>query len=185
MYAGRRRSPIGRAIANEGKRSLPINYTRVRAKLSHVRADGTVRMVDVARKKVTERSATAQATVQMNAAAFRALQRGTVIKGDALATAQIAGVLAAKRTAELIPLCHPLALTHVDVAIRLTGTNAAVVICTTKCLGPTGVEMEAMTGACVAALTLYDMCKALDRGMTVESVRLLEKSGGKSGTYRR
>lgn len=169
----------------EGKRSLPINYLHVKAKLTHVRSDGSVRMVDVGRKSPTQRVAAAQAVVRMNKAAHRALKSGSLKKGDALATAQIAGVLAAKRTADLIPLCHPLPLTHIDVAIRLRGDDSAVVVCTAKCLGPTGVEMEAMTGACVAALTLYDMCKALDRGIVIDSVQLLEKSGGKSGTYRR
>jgi len=154
-------------------------------KLSHVKPDGSVRMVDVGRKRASVRAATAEATVRMNAAAHRALKAGTLIKGDALATAQIAGILAAKRTAELIPLCHPIPLTHVDVAIRLRGRDAAVITCTARCVGQTGVEMEAMTGACVSALTLYDMCKALDRGISVESVRLIEKSGGKSGPYRR
>ena len=157
----------------------------MKAKLSHVKADGSVRMVDVGRKGATVRSATAQAIVRMNAPAYRALAQGALKKGDALITAQIAGVLAAKRTAELIPLCHPLALTHVDVSVELNGRNAAAVTCNAQCVGPTGVEMEAMTGACVAALTLYDMCKALDRGIEVTSVRLLEKSGGKSGRYRR
>jgi len=157
----------------------------VRKTLSHVAPDGSVRMVDVGAKRATARAATAEAVVRMNATAHAALKAGSVRKGDALATAQIAGVLAAKRTAELIPLCHPIALSHVDVAIRLRGRDAAVITCTAKCVGQTGVEMEAMTGACVAALTLYDMCKALDRGITIETVRLIEKSGGASGRYRR
>lgn len=153
--------------------------------LSHVAPDGSVRMVDVGKKRASVRSATAQAVVRMNAAAHRALKAGSLMKGDALATAQIAGILAAKRTAGLIPLCHPIPLTHVDVAIRLRGRDAAVVTCSARCVGQTGVEMEAMTGACVAALTLYDMCKALDRGIVIESVQLMEKTGGKSGSYRR
>jgi cyclic pyranopterin phosphate synthase len=157
----------------------------VKKTLSHVTSDGSVRMVDVGRKRASVRAATAEAVVRMSAAAHRALKTGSLVKGDALATAQIAGILAAKRTAELIPLCHPIPLTHVDVAIRLRGRDAAVVTCSARCVGQTGVEMEAMTGACVAALTLYDMCKALDRGIVVESVRLIEKSGGKSGPYRR
>jgi cyclic pyranopterin monophosphate synthase len=157
----------------------------VKRKLSHVGSDGSVRMVDVGAKPPTARSATAQAVVRMNQAAFRALKAGASKKGDALAAAQIAGVMAAKRTSALIPLCHPLALDHVGVEIVLQRPGSAVVTCTTRCTGPTGVEMEALTGASVAALTIYDMCKALDRGMTVEAVRLLEKRGGKSGTYRR
>ena len=157
----------------------------MKAKLTHVKSDGSVRMVDVGAKKLTERIATAEAIVRMNAAAHRALKQGSTKKGDALAAAQIAGILAAKKTADLIPLCHPLALTDVDLQVRLASGGAAIVTCTARCVGPTGVEMEAMTGACVAALTLYDMCKALDRGISIESVKLLEKSGGKSGTYRR
>jgi cyclic pyranopterin phosphate synthase len=157
----------------------------VKKSLSHVAPDGSVRMVDVGKKRATVRCATAEAVVRMNAAAHRALKAGTLMKGDALATAQIAGILAAKSTAQLIPLCHPIPLTHVDVAIALRGRDAAIVTCSARCVGQTGVEMEAMTGACVAALTLYDMCKALDRGIVIESVRLMEKSGGKSGPYRR
>jgi cyclic pyranopterin monophosphate synthase len=164
---------------------LPIKYTSVKSKLTHVKPDGSVRMVDVGGKAASVREATAEAVVRMNEAAHGALKAGTLKKGDALAAAQIAGVLAAKKTADLIPLCHPLALAHVDVSIRLKGRDTAVVTCNAKCVGPTGVEMEAMTGACVAALTIYDMCKALDRSITIESVRLLEKSGGKSGPYRR
>lgn len=154
----------------------------MKARLTHVRADGSVRMVDVGGKRATVREAAARAIVRMNAAAHRALKAGTVEKGDAIATARVAGIMAAKRTSDLIPLCHPLALTHVDVDIAL-GRDTATVTCTARCAGPTGVEMEAMTGACVAALTLYDMCKALDRGIVIESARLLRKSGGRSGTY--
>jgi len=156
----------------------------VKAKLTHVRRDGSVRMVDVGRKRASARAASAQAIVRTNAQAHRALQAGSLRKGDALATARIAGVMAAKRASELIPLCHPLALTHVDVDIELRGRDTVAVTCSARCTGQTGVEMEAMVGACVAALTLYDMCKALDRGIVVESVKLLEKSGGRSGTYR-
>ncbi len=158
---------------------------RVKRALSHVRPDGRVRMVDVSVKRSTSRTATAEARVRMNKAAFAALAAGASKKGDVIATAQIAGVMAAKQTASLIPLCHPLALDHVDVAIALRAPGAAVVTCTCRCTGPTGVEMEAMTGAAVAALTIYDMCKALDRGIVIAGVRLTEKAGGKSGTYRR
>ena len=141
-------------------------------------------MVDVGAKRATQREASAQAIVRMNAAAHRALKSGDLKKGDALATARIAGIMAAKKTASLIPLCHPLALTYIDVDIVLRGSNTATVTCSARCTGPTGVEMEAMTGACVAALTIYDMCKALDRGIVIESVKLLAKSGGRSGAYR-
>ena len=141
-------------------------------------------MVDVGAKPATRREASAQAVVRMNAAAHRALKSGVLKKGDALATARIAGIMAAKKTASLIPLCHPHALAHVDVDIALRGSDTATVTCVAHCTGPTGVEMEAMTGACVAALTIYDMCKALDRGIVIESVKLLAKSGGRSGTYK-
>jgi cyclic pyranopterin monophosphate synthase len=142
-------------------------------------------MVDVGAKTPTVRTATAEAAVSMSAAAYRALRAGLLKKGDALAAARIAGIQAAKRTAELIPLCHPLALTHVDVEISFAPRNAARISCTAACVGPTGVEMEAMTGASVAALALYDMCKAVDRSATIDTVRLLEKSGGKSGKFSR
>ena len=155
----------------------------MKGKLSHVRADGSVRMVDVARKQTTVREATAEAIVRMSAAAHSALAAKTLKKGDALAAAQIAGIMAAKRTAELIPLCHPLPIDRVSVDIDLRGRDAVVITCTASCTGRTGVEMEALTGASVAALTIYDMCKALDRGISIESVRLRRKTGGKSGTY--
>ena len=153
--------------------------------LTHVRSDGRLRMVDVATKPATVRTATAQAVVRMNRAAFAALKSATGKKGDATAAAQIAGVMAAKRTADLIPLCHPLALDHVDLDVALAPPSSVRITCTCRCTGPTGVEMEAMTGATVAALTIYDMCKALDRGMEIERARLLAKSGGRSGTYKR
>jgi cyclic pyranopterin phosphate synthase len=156
-----------------------------RKTLTHVRDDGSVHMVDVGAKASTHRTATAEAIVRMNGSAHRALSRGLVKKGDAAAAAQIAGILAVKRTPELIPLCHPLKLDSIDVKVKLRGRDCVIITCTVSCTGPTGVEMEAMVGAGVAALALYDMCKALDRGMTIESLRLLEKSGGKSGAYRR
>ena len=156
-----------------------------RRRLSHVRPDGSVRMVDVGAKPATARTAVAEAVVRMTPGAMRALRRGTSKKGDALTTAQIAGIAAAKKTADLIPLCHPLALTHVDVACTMNRDDSVSVRCTATCNGPTGVEMEALTGAAVAALTLYDMCKAMDRSITIENVRLLEKSGGRSGRYKR
>ncbi len=156
-----------------------------RSRLSHVRGDGSVRMVDVAEKPATARTAVAEAIVRLGPAAMRALRKGTAKKGDALTTAQIAGIAAAKRTSELIPLCHPLSLTHIDVTCALKRDSTIEVRCTASCTGPTGVEMEALTGASVAALTLYDMCKAMDRGITIERVRLLEKSGGRSGRYKR
>ena len=142
-------------------------------------------MVDTSAKPSTARTAIAEAMVRMAPAARRALKDGSLKKGDAPAAARIAGVLAAKRTAELIPLCHPLALTDIDVGLEFVGRDRVRVTCSTSCVGPTGVEMEALTGAAIAALTIYDMCKAMDRGITIESVRLLEKAGGASGRWRR
>lgn len=142
-------------------------------------------MVDVGAKPHTQRRAVAEARVKMSSAAFSALRAGTIAKGDALTTAQIAGIAAAKRTSELIPLCHPLYLTHVAVTLSLHAPAKVRVVCEVACTGATGVEMEALTGAAVAALTVYDMCKALDKGITVERLALLEKRGGKSGVYKR
>lgn len=175
-----RRSP------NRGQVNTVRLHYRVRTKhsLTHLRADGSVTMVDVGAKAQTQRTAVARAIVRLGREAFAALKSGTLKKGDALAAAQIAGILAAKRTAELIPLCHPLPLTHVDVRCRLQ-SGSVIVTATASCLGPTGVEMEALTAASVAALAIYDMCKALNRGITIEQVALLEKTGGKSGAYRR
>ena len=153
-------------------------------KLSHVRDDGSLSMVDVGGKASTSRTARAEARVRLNDAAARALRDATLAKGDALAAAQIAGILAAKRTDELIPLAHPLALTNVDVAFAWDGEHTIVVSARASTVGQTGVEMEAMVAASVAALTIYDMCKALDKGIVVERVRLIEKTGGKSGDWK-
>ena len=153
--------------------------------LSHVRADGSLRIVDTSAKPNTARTATAEALVRMAQAARRALKAGSLKKGDAFAAARVAGILAAKRTAELIPLCHPLALNDIDVSIEFSGRDGVRISCSASCIGPTGVEMEALVGAAIAALTIYDMCKAMDRGITIESVRLLEKAGGASGRWRR
>ena len=153
-------------------------------RLSHVRGDGSIAMVDVGGKSPTARTARAQARVRMNGAAASALRDATLAKGDALAAAQIAGILAAKRTDELIPLAHPLALASVDVAFAWDGEGVLLVDARAATVGPTGVEMEAMVAASVAALTIYDMCKALDKGIVVEGVRLLEKTGGKSGDWK-
>ncbi len=150
-------------------------------KLSHYDDAGRVRMVDVSRKPQTVRQATAGVLVKMNARTRRAMARNP--KGDALEIARIAGIAAAKRTAELIPLCHPLLLGHIDVQARLC-KNGVEISSRVRSTGPTGAEMEALVAAAVAALTVYDMCKALDRGIEITELRLLEKSGGKSGTYR-
>ncbi|TMJ60158.1 MAG: cyclic pyranopterin monophosphate synthase MoaC [Alphaproteobacteria bacterium] len=152
--------------------------------LSHVDVEGRAQMVDVSEKDETDRVAVAAARVQMRPETLARIQAGEIAKGDVLATARIAGIMAAKRTAELIPLCHPLALTSVAVELECLPDRSAVEITATCRLnGRTGVEMEALTAASVAALTIYDMCKAIDRGMIVSDLRLLKKSGGKSGDY--
>lgn len=152
--------------------------------LTHQDAHGRVRMVDVADKPVTGRRAVAGAHIAMSGAAFAAVREGQGPKGNALHTAEIAGVMAAKRTAELVPLCHPLPLTSVKVIIEPDADEGGFDIrAIVECDGKTGVEMEALTAASIAALTLYDMTKALDKAMTINAVRLLEKSGGRSGDY--
>ena len=138
-------------------------------------------MVDVSEKAMSDRCAVASVLVKMNARTLRMIRRNP--KGDPLQIARIAGISAAKKTAELIPLCHPLFLSHIDVEAELC-KNGILISAKTRTTGPTGVEMEAMTAAAVAALTVYDMCKALDRGIEITRLRLLEKSGGKSGIYR-
>jgi len=150
-------------------------------RLTHYDWVGRIRMVDVSAKPNTLRQAVATVRVRMSPAALRAARRNP--KGDPLEIARIAGIAAAKRTAELIPLCHPLLLSHVDVRANFC-KNGVEISSTVRSTGPTGVEMEALTAAAVAALTVYDMCKAADRGMEISALRLLEKSGGKSGTYR-
>ncbi len=153
---------------------------------THLDEQGRVRMVDVSKKDISRRTATAEATVRMRPETFRRIQEGTVSKGNVLETARIAGILAAKRTADLIPMCHPLRLTHVKVDFLTDEAASAIGIrASAQALDRTGVEMEALTGAAVAALTIYDMCKALDRDMEITALRLLAKSGGKSGDYRR
>ena len=150
--------------------------------LSHYEAEGGVHMVDVTVKPETVRWARAAVLVRLSARTRRALRHNP--KGDPLEIARIAGIAAAKRTSELIPLCHPLLLTHVNVQAEFS--RAGVEIRSSVCSrGPTGVEMEALTAAAVAALTVYDMCKSLDRGIEIAGLRLLEKAGGKSGHYRR
>ena len=151
---------------------------------THFDAEGKAVMVDVGAKAETERSATAKGLVVMQPETLRRIQSGGVKKGDVLSVARLAGIMGAKRTPDLIPLCHPLALTSVKVDLRLLPERDAVEIeATCKLSGRTGVEMEALTAVSVAALTVYDMCKAVDRGMSIEQVRLTRKSGGKSGSY--
>ena len=150
--------------------------------LTHIDATGAAHMVDVGGKADTRRMARAGGIIRMSAEALAAIKAGDAPKGDVLGTARIAGIMAAKKTAELIPLCHPLALTSVEVAFDYVEGGIAV-SATASLTGKTGVEMEAMTAASVALLTVYDMAKALDKGMIIDGVRLLEKRGGKSGHW--
>ncbi|MGD9368076.1 MAG: cyclic pyranopterin monophosphate synthase MoaC [Desulfobacteraceae bacterium] len=154
--------------------------------LTHIDDQGRVRMVDVTAKAPTDRTAKAQAVVTMTKETFDLIQDRKVKKGNVLETARIAGVMAAKKTADLIPMCHPLKLTHAQVDFFPDpATHAIRIEASARILDQTGVEMEALTAASVAALTIYDMCKAYDRGMTISDLFLLEKSGGKSGTWKR
>ncbi len=185
-------------LAKAGARCFLIGETLMRApdvamatrhllrlpEFTHLDAQGRARMVDVSAKDETERVAIAGARVVMRPETLERIRAGDVAKGDVLAVARLAGIMAAKRTAELIPLCHPLALTSVEVELACAPAQSAVEITATCRLhGRTGVEMEALTAASIAALTIYDMCKAVDRGMTVTDLRLLKKSGGKSGDW--
>jgi len=154
--------------------------------LSHLDQDGRARMVDVGDKAVTARAATAEGEIRMSPEAFRLVADQAVAKGDVLTVAQVAGTMAAKRTADLIPLCHPIGLDHVEVETRLDDTLPGVrVRASVRAVGRTGVEMEALTAVSVALLTVYDMVKAADRAMELGAIRLVEKTGGKSGTWRR
>lgn len=162
-----------------------IGSTDAPGGLTHLDAAGRAHMVDVADKAVTHRRAVTAGAVLMDAATLETITLGAAKKGDVLATARIAGIMAAKRTADLIPLCHPIGLTKVSVELEPTThpSPRINITATAETDGKTGVEMEALTAAAVAGLTIYDMCKAIDRGMVVEGVRLLRKEGGKSGTW--
>jgi cyclic pyranopterin monophosphate synthase len=154
--------------------------------LTHFDAQGQAHMVDVAAKASTHRKATAGGRIDMLPATLAIIEAGSAKKGDVLGIARIAGIQAAKKTSDLIPLCHPLALTRVAVDFQIVKTDVAhAILCraTVETVGPTGVEMEALTAVQVALLTIYDMCKAVDRGMTMNDVKLLEKHGGKSGSF--
>ena len=154
------------------------------SKLTHFDATGNAQMVDVSDKDVTERTATAGASITMQPETLALIQEGRAKKGDVLGTARLAGIMAAKKTSDLIPLCHPLALSSVTVDLVCDPTRNAVDISVTcKLKGRTGVEMEALTAASVTALTVYDMCKAVDRRMVISEVKLLHKAGGKSGDF--
>ncbi len=154
--------------------------------LTHFNAAGQAHMVDVGAKDSTHRVAVAEGWIRMQAKTLALIERGDHKKGDVLGIARVAGIMASKRAADLVPLCHPLALTHVDVEFDIENDDLAV-HCRVRAetLGQTGVEMEALCAAQVALLTIYDMCKAVDRGMSIDQVRLVEKKGGKSGHWRR
>ena len=151
--------------------------------LTHLDAEGTARMVDVSAKPSTERVATARATVRMAPATAARVAAGDLPKGDVAGVARIAAIQAAKRTADLIPLCHPLALTHLDCDVAV-GEDRVTLTTVARTTGPTGVEMEALTAAAVGALTIYDMVKGVERGVTIESVELVSKTGGKQDWFR-
>ncbi len=159
------------------------------AEFTHFNEAGRARMVDVSAKDSSERIATAQARILLLPETLEKIQHGKIAKGDVLSVAQVAGVMGAKKTPDLIPMCHPILVTSVDIAFKEEpqpdpkGRCSITITATAKTTGQTGVEMEAMTAATVAALTVYDMCKAVDRGMSLSEVYLLSKSGGKSGTY--
>jgi cyclic pyranopterin phosphate synthase len=164
------------------KKSKQLKKDKTTSKdLSHYDRAGRVRMVDVAAKTLTQRQAVASVLVKMKPQTLRAIKKNP--KGDPLEISRVAGIAATKRTAELIPLCHPLLLSHIDVRVEFC-KNGVMITTTVRSTGPTGVEMEALTGAAIAALTVYDMCKAIDHGIEITALRLLHKSGGKSGEYR-
>lgn len=177
---GRRVAPGGGGMVSGGGRRQSGGAKR----LTHVDADGQARMVDVGDKAVAAREAVARGRVTMSALARRLIRTGAVKKGDPLQAARLAGILAAKRTSELIPLCHPLMLSHVSVDLTATRTGYDIEA-RVRTTGQTGVEMEALTAVAVAGLTIYDMLKAVDREMVIGEIRLVEKRGGKGGTYRR
>jgi cyclic pyranopterin phosphate synthase len=150
--------------------------------LTHMDAQGRPRMVDVSQKPDTQREAVAKCVVRMQASTLDLIKKKGIVKGDVLAVAQLAGIMAAKQTPHIIPLCHPVIIGEVKIEFGLDEKNSAVEITTTvKSTGKTGVEMEALTATTITALTIYDMCKAIDRGIQIESIRLIKKSGGKSG----
>jgi cyclic pyranopterin phosphate synthase len=153
-------------------------------KLSHINDTGQVQMVDVTDKNKTVRKATARGQVKMESGTLALIEEGRMAKGNVLTTAKIAGLMAAKKTGDLIPLCHPLALTGIDIEFEIDRENSQVIIkAEVRTVGQTGVEMEALTAVSVAALTIYDMCKAVDKEMIISNILLLKKSGGKSGTF--
>lgn len=149
---------------------------------THIDAQGNVMMVDVSEKNITERTAQAEGSIALSPEALEAVRKRAFAKGDVLTVAQLAGIMGSKRTSDLIPLCHPLPLSNSKVEMNIEG-NSIRALCTVKTCGKTGVEMEALTGVSVALLTIYDMCKSMDKGMEISGIRLLKKTGGKSGEY--
>lgn len=155
-------------------------------KLSHINAEGRAKMVDVSEKLDTTREAIAGGSIYMKIETLRRIEEGSIKKGDVLAVAQVGGIMGAKNTSSIIPMCHPLLISGCDISFKLDFENCKVDIkATTKLIGKTGIEMEALTAVSTAALTIYDMCKAIDRGMIISNVMLLRKSGGKSGIFER
>ena len=163
-----------------------LKQTNETMALSHVDAEGKAKMVDVTDKKDTERIAVAKGEIKMAAATLALIQSGAMPKGDVLAVARVAGIMGAKQTPTLIPMCHPLLITGIEVNFVIDEVESRVLIeAKTKLSGKTGVEMEALTAVSIAALTIYDMCKAVDKNMVISNIRLVEKSGGKSGLFQR
>ncbi len=180
-------------MRTKSTRALPISTERLTGRpdtpkektLSHIDESGRPRMVDITGKADTARVAVARGTVRMQPATFKLIEKGGISKGDVMAVAQLAGIMAAKRTPDLIPLCHPILIGSVSINFEPDEKSSTIdITATVESTGKTGVEMEALTATSIAALTIYDMCKAVDRGMTIENVRLLQKSGGKSGTIK-
>jgi cyclic pyranopterin phosphate synthase len=151
--------------------------------LTHFDKEGRARMVDISEKKITKREAIASANVIMKPKTLKTIKESKMAKGDVLSVAKVAGIMAAKRTSELIPMCHLLELSNIDITFNLKGKDRIEIKSKVKCLGKTGVEIEALMAASISALTIYDMCKAVDRKMVISDVKLLKKTGGKSGTF--
>ncbi|WP_010241141.1 cyclic pyranopterin monophosphate synthase MoaC [Clostridium arbusti] len=153
---------------------------------THINDEGRAKMVDVGAKAETEREAIVTGSIYMKKETLEKIREGTIKKGDVLSVAQVAGIMAAKSTSSIIPMCHPIFITGCDISFKLDfEENKVGITCSTKTVGKTGVEMEALTAVSAAALTIYDMCKAIDRGMVIKDIMLMEKSGGKSGVYKR
>lgn len=156
----------------------------VAEKLSHINSDGRARMVDVSDKKKTNREAVASGAIYMKKSTLERIDKGEIYKGDVLSVAQVAGIMAAKKTADIIPMCHPILMGACDITFNIDFNNNKVdIIATAKTIGETGIEMEALTAVSIAALTIYDMCKAVDKTMVISDVKLLRKIGGKSGEF--